>query len=112
MKNRFLLLVFFLLVPGTFLTGQRVTIDFEEYASGIVLSNQLSLSSLGISFPKGLQVVDCQFSKWCDAGSGGAHSGNKLGIGSAYDEFVRNAINIVFEERQDSVTLYLKPGNY
>lgn len=107
--NTLLLIFTFLIINNSY--GQRVTIDFEEYGTGITLSNQLSLSALGISFPKGVEVVDCLSDNGlCDAGTDGANSGNKVGFASYYTEFNRNPIIIRFTQRQDSVTFYLKPA--
>jgi len=94
--------------------NQRVTVDFEEYATGFTLSNQASLTGLGISFPNGIEVVDCSFSDtYCKSGADGANSGNKLGLPAYVTEFTRETIILEFAKRQDSVTFYLKPAyNY
>ena len=91
--------------------SQRVTIDFEDYSTGIILSNQSSLTDLGISFPKGIEVVDCQMvNSRCKSGTDGAVSGNKVGYPAMVNEFEREIIVIDFSSRQDSVSFYLKPA--
>ncbi len=111
MKTLFITFILIGLYTINHAEAQRVTIDFDEYAAGVTLNNQLSLSSLGISFPNGIEVVNCLFDNGvCDAGVDGAFSGNNAGLAAYHDEFKRKIIKIRFEQRQDSVRLYLKPA--